>query len=361
MAITFGTAGVPSQKTVNFDALFSLSLANHQKQLMDNISTSNVLFFMVKKRGNYQSVNGGTNIEIPLMYALGTADTYSGYDALNTDPMDGVTKAIYQWRQSAVPVTISRLEERQNAQKIIDLLETKMEQAELGIQEFFSQMILRGGKANGGAATIETPYVSAFNSSLGVEPLPLLVKADPTSSTTIGNINQNTSDWWRNQFKSSSATTSTAFLQELETLYNDCSKGPGGPPDIGICNQACFEAIKFALYHRSRMPNQVDANFPFEHVIFRNTKIVWDEFVPDVQNDTLTPDTGKGTLYFLNSKYIKVKYDSQSNFINTPFVKPANQDGKVAHILWMGNVCVNNRRKHGVLFNIAATHTIGDT
>jgi len=359
MALTIGAAGSPSQKITNFDALLSTSLANHNKTLTNNISTANVLFFLIKQRGNYQSVDGGTNIEIPLMHALGTADTYSGYDPLNTDPMDGITKALYEWKQVAVPITISRLEERQNAQKIIDLLETKIEQADLGIQEFFSQLILRGGKAGGGSGSVEVAYVSSFNGSAGVSPLGLLVKKDPTT-TAVGNIDPASNSWWQNQTDSSSASTSTAFLQEIESLYNSCSKGPGGPPDLLLTDQVTFELIKFALYHRARHEPGTDSTFPFINVIYQGAKVVWDEFVPDIQNLTTTPNTGKGTIFMLNSKFWKVKYDSMSNFINTPFQKPANQDGKVAHILWMGEVCVNNRRKHGVLYNIARTLTLGD-
>jgi len=359
MALTIGAAGSPSQKTINFDALLSTSLANHNKVLTNNISTSNVLFFLIKKRGNYRSVDGGVNIEIPLMHALGTADTYDGYDALSTDPMDGITKALYEWSQMAVPITISRKEQRQNAQKIIDLFETKIEQADLGIQEFFSQMILRGGKAGGGSGSVEAKYTSALNNSSGVNPLGLLIKKDPTT-TSVGQIDPSVSTWWQNQTDSSSASTSTAFLQEIESMYNSCSKGPGGPPDLLLTDQVTFELIKFALYHRLRHELSNDAKFPFINVMYQGAKVVWDEFVPDIQNLTTTPNTGKGTIFFLNSKFWQVKYDSQSNFINTEFQKPANQDGKVAHILWMGQVCVNNRRKHGVMYNIARTLTLGD-
>lgn len=357
MAITFGGGNAPSQETRNFDALFTASLSNYRKTLVDNISTSNPLFFKIRKSGVYESVDGGTDIKIPLMHALGTADTYNGYDTLNTDPMEGLTQSIWEWRQVSVPVTVSNREIRQNAQRILNLVETKIKQAELGIEEFFAQMLMRGGKAGAGTGSVEAEYTSAVNSSKGITPLGLMVKKDPTT-TQVGNINPATDSWWQNQQKSSSATTSTAFLQELENLHNSCAKGAGGPPDLWVCDQATFENIKFAIYHRLRHDPQSDANFPFINVVYQGVHIVWDEFMPDIQN--LTTAITKGTVYMLNSKFWVVKYDSQTNFKNTPFQQPVNQDAKVSHILWMGNACVNNRRKHGVLYNIDATFTIGD-
>ena len=62
----------------------------------------------------------------------------------------------------------------------------------------------------------------------------------------------------------------------------------------------------------------------------------------------------------INTKFFGVKYDSQTNFKNTPFQQPVNQDAKVSHILWMGNTTISNRRKHGVLYNIASSLTLGD-
>ncbi|KKN05528.1 hypothetical protein LCGC14_1086360 [marine sediment metagenome] len=360
MAITFGSASAPSQKTTNFDAVFTASLANHRRTLADNISTNNALWLMIKRSGNYVSVDGGTNIEVPLMYAMGNAASYSSYDVLGTDPIEGITKAIFEWRQVSIPVTISWFEERQNAQKVLDLLATKIKQAELGLQDYFGQSLLRGQLANGGSGSIETAHTNVLNGSLALTPLANLIQKDPTSSENVGNINQSTSSWWQNQTDSSSASTITAFLLEMETMYNNCSNGPGGPPDLIITDQTTFELLKIAMYHRTRHEMGTDIKFPFENVIFRRAKVVYDEFMPDVQNDTITPSSGKGTVYMINSQFFNVTYDTQGNFRHRPFSTPDNQDARVSHIFWMGNTTVNNRRKHGVLYNIARTLTIGD-
>src|SRR4051812_28807757 len=111
---TYGNSA-PSQNTINYDAVLGTSLFNYRKKLTDNISKSNPFFYKIKENGMYEDEDGGVAIQIPLMYGLAAANTYSGYDVLDVQPTDGITNAFFNWSQAAVPISISRLEERQNA------------------------------------------------------------------------------------------------------------------------------------------------------------------------------------------------------------------------------------------------------
>ena len=78
----------------------------------------------------------------------------------------------------------------------------------------------------------------------------------------------------------------------------------------------------------------------------------WDEMMPDIFTG-VKYDSGSyaaETFYFLNSKFMKLIYDPQHNFAPTPFVKPENQDAKTALLLFYGNLCWTQLRKHGVAF-----------
>lgn len=358
---TYGAAGAPSQNTINYDAILSTSLFNYQRTLTDNISKSNAFFYRIQENGMYESLDGGVAIQIPLMYALGTADWYEGYDTLNTDPTDGITSAFFDWRQLAVPVSISRKEERQNSStdRIIDLLKSKIMQAELGIKERFGRASLQGSQASGGAS-LTTNDSSPFNGALGVEPLPNLISNTPSANAAIGNVNPSTATWWQNQFTQSaltSANKASDFLFEMDKVYNNCAKGPGGPPDFILVDQVTYQMLNTAYYQVYRRMADSDDSFPFENIRFRRAVVTWDEFVPDTFNGTLTPNTGAGTAFFINTKFCAVKYDAQTNFVATPFMKPVNQDARVAHILWMGNICISNRRKLGQWNNLPRTLT----
>lgn len=57
-------------------------------------------------------------------------------------------------------------------------------------------------------------------------------------------------------------------------------------------------------------------------------------------------------MLFLNLDFLELVIDSQTDFITTPFVRPENQDAKVAQILFMGNLTCSNRRKQGMIYGI---------
>jgi hypothetical protein len=346
----------PSSLTLNYDAILSTTLFNYRRVLEDAISTSNAFLFMLmkKSKNGYKKVSDlGERMALPLMYELGNADSYSGYDVLDTTPTDGLTMAFFNWSQASVPISISGIEEKKNGgeERIVSLLESKTKQAELGLQEFFNKRMLQG---NGGT-TITSPYTSPMNGSTFIDPLPLQVAYDPTTSTTVGNINQNTSPWWRNQTKNSVSTTFAGFLKELRNARNNTSKGPGGAPDLHIADQATAELYEAALAASHRNPSYQSADIPFDNVSFYGKPLTWDEFVADAQGGSATQSTSSGSWYMLNTQFWGLRVHSGTNFTPTPFTKPENQDARTAHILWLGAMGVSNRRKQGVVGGIDTT------
>ena len=60
----------------------------------------------------------------------------------------------------------------------------------------------------------------------------------------------------------------------------------------------------------------------------------------------------KSSVFMITSASMEYIVDSETDFITTPFVRPVGQDARVAELLWMGALGVNNRRKNGVLYGI---------
>jgi hypothetical protein len=350
-------SGSGTSNTIIYDALLSQTLMNYGGQMADNIAKSNAIFMRLKEKGMYESAEGGVAIQENLMIGLTPAEWYSGYDTLSTDPTDGVTAAFYDWRELAAPISISRREERINVgrARIASMFKTKVKQAEMGIEEAFVQALLQGSYATGGTSLV-VPANNPLNGASAIDPLPLQVAYNPAASLTIGGINQSTSTYWRNQTSNfgGAAVTANAFLLRCDSIFNACSKGTGGKPDLILTDQLTWELWRSAYtqYYRTQVPERND--YPFPNFLFNGAMVVWDERVPNVADNNLdTSSTGKGTAFFLNTNFLKVRYDVESNFISTPFTKPANQTARVAHILWMGNMTCNNRRKQGVMGNIA--------
>jgi len=366
MGITFGSASAPSQITVNFDALFSQSLAAYRKELVDNIGATNAFFHEMLKRDLYESQEGGTDIRTPLLYALTAADSYDGYDELSTLPTDGVTESVFEWRQCAAAISYNMKEVKQNKNGIKNIVKTKIKQAEMGLQEYFSQALNWGSLADGGAGTLITPRTSGVNGSLSIDPLFKLIAFDPTTSVAIGNINQNTSSWWRNKTKTSAATTYDAFLLEIDNIFNSCALGSGGKPKLIVCDQVTYELFVHALYQKFRYTSPtVDEAYPFENIVYRGAHWVMEDKTPDVYTGAIATSGANtyGTMGFINPEFFKIIYESTSDFAmlkddnGKTFAKPINGDSRVGHLAWMGNTTIQNRRKQGVMGKIARSMT----
>lgn len=376
MAITVGSLTAPNNITTYLDSVFSLSLANYRKKLTDNIGSTNAVLYDLMKSDAYEAAEGGgTYFAEDLMYGLAPAGWYSGYDTLSTVTTDGITQAIYEWRQMASPISYNMKEVIQNEKKIIDLVKSRITQSEMGIQEAWSQAFLWGNYPNGG--TITSVVVSPGTNAYGLEPLPKLISYNTSGSSgtalTVGGLSEYTYNWWQNKSLTSTSTTYSGFLYELEQMYNNCALGTGGPPTHILVDQVTYQNFihaYFSVYKAN--PDALDMEYPFVGKKFLNAKIIMDDKIPDVytgapgtevggvvQSSTLT----YGSAIFVNSKFFKIRYHPDRDFEPLKdengkwFVKPINGDYRIGHIGWMGNVTVNNRRKQGVIGKFARSYS----
>lgn len=352
----------PTSLTRTYESLLTTTLDKIRDVLEDQISTGTKLLYFYKRAGNWKGVNsGGAKYAQPLMYGITPADSYSGTGVLDVTPFEGITEAFFDWRQAAAPIVITGLEEFQNRDadgtRVLDLLKARTKQALLGLEDFFNKGMLQGLGAID-TTSVTTAYVSALNSSSFIDPLGLTIKYDPTSSTTIGSVNQATNSWWRNQLVDAgsgtyAATSFAGLLKAIRGLKMLCTKGPGGSPDVYLSDLSTHLLVETALAAAHRNPDYQKADIPFENIMLYGQPFVWDENVPDVATPSTT--ITKGTIFALNTKFLGVAFDKERNFTPGPFVKPENQDAKVAHIQWTGTHWVSNRRKQGVMGNIDIT------
>lgn len=344
---------IPSTATQDWDSIASTTLYNWSKTIPDNIGTSNKFFYWLREKSStYKLVDDlGQFMVMPLRYENSAADSYSKYDPLSVTPIDGITASLWNWRQGSSPIVISEFERKQNSgkAKMFDLLNTKEEQAEDGIKEFVGRTLMQGAGVTGG--NLYDPYTSGSNGSTFIDPLPRIISYDPTASRSVGNIDQGTYSWWRNQTKAANGlTTYATFIGGLRTLYNNCSKGPGGPPDFSLCDQGTFELYERALATMHRNTSYVNADIPFDNLKLRGNTIMWDEYVPDVYNNTVA--VTNGSLFMINGKALTIKAHRSTNFSTTEFRVPVNGDSRVAHVLLIIGIGTGNRRKHGVMGRI---------
>jgi|GEM_PF-587308 len=362
-----------------YDAVLTTTLRRMSATLEDNITRGNKLITYLRKSGNEKKQRGGERIQVALMYGLNSgADVYQGYGIIQTTPQDGITSAFYEWAQMAVPITISGLEEEQNSGDAakLNLLKSKTTQSEAAGMQILNRSICTGRLQSGASGNRNrfVPIIGNLDSAAsGPLPLAAFVDADPTRSVTFGSINAGTETWWRNQSRAFSGSTFAAYKQAKNRVYNDCSKGIMGNPNLILSDQLVWELYFNSLQSQERYyvtdQRTIDmlGGAGEEMLKFRGAVHIWDEVVPDVGTTTATPETeaGKGdgvgtylqsgahgTEYYLNTKTFEYVCNPNRNWTATPFIKPANQDVRTSHLLWMGQLVCNNRRKNGVLYDI---------
>jgi len=299
----------------NFDAILTTTLANYRKTLADNVFTARPLTYWLMNKGRIRMVNGGTKIVEPLVHALNTTVApYSGYDSINLTAQTGISAAEFDWKQYAVSIAISGIEEAKNngEQQLINLLEAKIMQAEESMKEGFNVMFFGNG--------------SLSNSWNG---LGNLVEA----SGVVGGIDRATNAYWRS-YEENTALTLT--LGQMTTAYNTISVG-SDVPDTVLTTQALYEKYESLLIPNLRYTDTATANAGFQNLLFKSAPVMYDTACP------------AGEVYFLNSKYLTLVGHSEKWFAHTDFVRPTAQDARFALILCYGNLTVRNAKKQGKL------------
>ena len=347
-----------TSQTVTYNTVAALALDKLSPIVADNVSTGTKLFYFMKKSGNWEGVPyGGRQLRKAVMSTLMPLKPLGAYGTINVNPIDGDTAAFYPWVQTAAPITFADMEEFQTggSESIESIVDSKRRQAEASLIDIFNQSILRGqGSVDG--VSLETALTSSADGSVFVNPLPLLIKKDPTTSTLIGGIDQSTNPWWRNQIFSSAASTLAVFLNELRVLHIRCQRGGGGAnssPDFHVTDESTFALYEKALALQFRNTDYSKGDLPFDTVLFKGKPAFPDEQVPDVQSGTVA--VTKGTWYMGNSHWMGFTYDSRKSFKVGDSIRPNNQLLETALMPVRGALWTNNRRKLGVAFNVDIT------
>lgn len=351
-------ASAPSSHTLNLDSLLSTTLFNYRAVMYDNIFKSAAFLAALRKLDGVEKLNGGERIARQIMYeANSTVNSYSGYEAVDVTPQDGITQCFYEWREISGAITISRREERQNSgeAQIMDLLKQKTMQSEMSIKEKIINDIIAG--------TVSAATFVPGNNAKDLNPLGYFLRkakaTDPTVGGNVGNISGSTYSWWRHRAASfgADALTNGDFQTDITTraglkygllkLYNLCVRGADGSgPNLMLSGAPTHEAYELSLDASLRYADQDMADMGFDTIKMKGATWVWDERVPDIYSGTASQTYD--SVFMLNTKFFKLYIDAETDFVTTPFVRPENQTARTALILFMGNTGATNLAKQGV-------------
>ena len=336
----------------NLSEIVTTTLRSRTGELADNMSRNNALLARLSRRGKIKTFSGGRTIVQELNYANNqTFQWYSGYQVLNIAPSQTFTAAEYPIRQSAVAVSISGLEELQNSgeEAIIDLLESRIENAEETFMNGMSQGIYGDGTVTGSVGGLQ-----------------LLVASTPTSGT-VGGIDRATWSFWQNQAYSSvtnggAAATSANIQNYMDSLWVTLVRGRDSP-DLIVADNNYYKLYWQSLQAIQRIATENGEGefgaLGFQTLKYNTADVVLDGGFQGFSSDPFPGETSTGnglggaptnTMYMLNTKYIHWRPHARRNMVPLdPDRFSVNQDAMVKLIGWAGNMTLSNAFLQGVL------------
>lgn len=310
------------------DNIATTTLQNIRREIADNIFLRNGTAAYFLMQGRVELTDGGKRIDEPLNYAVNsTVQSYSGYDLLDVSPTEEFTTAMFNWKQFAGSVSISGLEELENSgpPAIFNLIRQKVMVLEESLTQHLDGMIHNPITAKGP------------KDFLGFDEI--IEDDDLTPSGVLGGIDRNVYTWWRNKVQEAGGVTPgtlTNLYSSMSKMYNECSKGISFP-DLLVSPYREQEAFEDQNAGKQRLTNEKMMALGYSNFMFKGA--TW------LTNESCIANR----IYFLNTRYLRLKIHRRRNFVMTPFVTPRDQDARVALMLSAGNMTCNNSRFQGVL------------
>lgn len=316
---------MPSPNTA-ITELVATTIRNRQKYFADNVSNHNAGLMRLEEKGNIKYADGGRSILEEIEWdENSTAGFYSGYEVLDTTPQDVLSGAEFDWKQASVTVTANGLETRtinKGPEAIAGLLEGRITNAVHSMRNLMATAVYADGTGDAGKE---------------IGGLQLLVADDPTTSTEIGGINQNTYSFWRNKAVSNGAITTSNIKSLMNQLWLSLIRG-ADRPDLILADANLYQIYENALQDQQRFTNEKMADAGFENLKYKGAEVCYDDQTPS------------NHMYFLNTDYLFLKVDPDTEYEPLEERASVNQDAIVLPVLWTGNMTTNNRKLQGVLF-----------
>ena len=321
--------------TEQLNTMYTTTWYLRWKTVVDQIFAATPFWYMLSKKGKRSTQNGGRSIEVPLEIAKNTTVKFIGRGGtVDLAATDQLTVVHYNWKYLTGHIIryFSDFQRNRGKAQLIKKVTSDIANLQSSFIDYMETALFSDGTGDGGFA---------------IEGLGNLVQTDPTSSTVVGNINQNTYSWWRNQFKSMTSLPASIHLRkEMNKMFNNCGgQGMGLTrfPDMIICAQDVHEFYESEALEISRImiSDKKLADLGFGESAYKGRPITW------------SPSCPAGYMYFLNTKFLEWVADPIENFTLGDWLPIINQPRDVVnHGMAVGNVVCSNRKRQGVMWLI---------
>lgn len=308
----------------NLGEIVASTLPSYEKEFKDQVFNKHVLLNHYKENGGVEEKSGGYEVRVPLMTGAGVSEWFGGTDHLDVSPVDTLDAAQFTWRNLNASIVFTMDDELSNMGKeqIVDLIEAKIQQAELTIADSLNDAMFNG---------------------TGSEARPRFVGlATAVGNGTYGGIAGGTYTDWQSYIE---ATGGALTIAQIKTMRNTINIGAGGSPiSILVTTQTLFEKLE-SLYTPTYQMNPL--------VQSKESKRIADAGFTDLEYAGIPvvfdPKCPSGHMFALNTKNSKLYVHKDAFMDKTAQLKPIDQHVTVQHIVVRATFGTNRRKSLGKL------------
>ncbi len=320
--------------TRTYDRIFTIMRDEAiEPYLWDNVSARTAYLYCMKAKGAIKEIGGHENLSFKILKELPTTVGYTDDGVLTPVRADPYTRAIFNWKQLAVPVQVTGLDMIRTGEGAEpELLEAFIQAAEISMRDAVGGSTL-GVFSDGDETTLDE--ITGLQNILTTS----------TTTGTVGQLSRATLAVWRHQLANVSSAFDTNGLNRMTTLYRQCTRADESP-DICVVNGETWDNFlrETTRTFQTMMPGMRDPDSLMVDAGFPNVGWFGALLFPD---DAVPANAG----YFINSKYINILVREGRNAELGDFVKSNNRDDLVAYVFWAGNQICKGLRYNGILQN----------
>jgi hypothetical protein len=313
--------------------LITTTLVEWQPKLFDNISKHIPLWNRLRKGGHIRHVNGGSCLEVDLMYAENpTFGWFSGTDQLNTTKANTMMPAYFNWYMANENVIITGedwAKNKGNKTRKYSLLESLKDNAMKTIMNRFGVLTWANVEENGKTM----PGMAHFIEDSPSGKVGTIDRSDPLNA------------WWRNQSKKWTAygadentlPTGPQIMKGLGDMIRILTVN-GDRPTVIFCHPDLYALYEAELIANKRYTGDDKADGSFKGLKYQGIDVLWDANIK------------AGHMYFMNEQYIHLNVHPDLDFKFDMAKKPVNQYMEIYPLYFMGGFTISNCAKQGVIW-----------
>ena len=329
----------------------------------DNIMSARVLFAAMQYHGCMKTQVGGEYVTRTVGYGKKTTQRFAKGTVLTQSEPKLDTMGIWNWRNFAVDITRSLIDDQKNAGKfkIKDYVTRRIENAKESIIEDLETYLMQWGAAYASPLQINglndiAPHVSAWGVGTlltdGVN-YPAEASATYATGTSNGGITR-VETWWRawaaenaqtenmtSKLLTTHAPYAVNLVSDMEHLYQ-CISANQEPVNLYLCDQALYESYADECSNKQQIVingfTKVAQDLGFDAFTFHGGTISWTNKLASTRD-----------MYFLNMNRLEFVYDPNYWMTMGSWLQSPNQLERVAYITAISTGLLTDQpRRHGV-------------